>query len=69
VYIEENLQLREPQVEAKLYEFFQSGRKTAVVQIPVSCGKSGIAAIAPFGIAPGPSARRSFESHDQRGSI
>jgi DNA repair protein RadD len=37
----------------KLYEFFQSGRKTAVVQIPVGCGKSGIAAIAPFGIARG----------------
>jgi DNA repair protein RadD len=54
-HIEENLQLREPQVEAyqKLYEFFKSGRKTAVIQIPVGCGKSGIAAIAPFGIARG----------------
>lgn len=54
-HIEENLQLREPQVEAyqKLYEFFRSGRKVAVIQIPVGCGKSGIAAIAPFGIARG----------------
>lgn len=54
-HIEENLQLREPQVEAyqKLYEYFKSGRKTAVIQIPVGCGKSGIAAIAPFGIARG----------------
>jgi excisionase family DNA binding protein len=54
-HIEENLQLREPQVEAyqKLYEFFKSGRKTAIIQIPVGCGKSGIAAIAPFGIAKG----------------
>jgi DNA repair protein RadD len=32
---------------------FNLGRKTAVVQIPVGCGKSGIAAIAPFGIARG----------------
>jgi excisionase family DNA binding protein len=54
-HIEENLQLREPQVEAyqTLYEFFKAGRKTAVIQIPVGCGKSGIAAIAPFGIAHG----------------
>jgi excisionase family DNA binding protein len=54
-HIEENLQLREPQVEAyqKLYEFFRSGRRTAVIQIPVGCGKSGIAAIAPFGVARG----------------
>lgn len=54
-HIEENLQLREPQVEAysKLYEYFKSGGKTAIIQIPVGCGKSGIAAIAPFGIARG----------------
>lgn len=54
-HIEENLQLRESQVEAyqKLYEFFKSGRKTAVIQVPVGCGKSGVAAIAPFGIAQG----------------
>lgn len=54
-HIEENLQLREPQVEAyqKLYDFFKAGHKTAVIQIPVGCGKSGIAAIAPFGIARG----------------
>lgn len=54
-HIEENLQLREPQVEAyqRLYEFFKAGHKTAVIQIPVGCGKSGIAAIAPFGIARG----------------
>ena len=54
-HIEENLQLREPQVEAykALYDYFKSGGKTAVIQIPVGCGKSGIAAIAPFGIAKG----------------
>lgn len=54
-HIEENLQLREPQVEAyaELYEYFKSGGKAAIIQIPVGCGKSGIAAIAPFGIAKG----------------
>jgi DNA repair protein RadD len=54
-HIEENLQLREPQVEAyqELYKYFKSGHKTAIIQIPVGCGKSGIAAIAPFGIAKG----------------
>lgn len=54
-YIEENHQLREPQIEAyqTLYDFFRKGGKTAVIQIPVGCGKSGIAAIAPFGIAEG----------------
>lgn len=54
-HIEENLQLREPQVEAyeKLYEYFKSGGKTAIIQIPVGCGKSGLAAIVPFGIAKG----------------
>lgn len=54
-HIEENLQLREPQIEAyqKLYEYFRKGDKTAIVQIPVGCGKSGIAAIAPFGISRG----------------
>ncbi len=54
-HIEENLQLREPQVEAykALYDYFKAGNKTAIIQIPVGCGKSGIAAIAPFGIAKG----------------
>lgn len=54
-HIEENLQLREPQIEAyqALYQYFKAGGKTAIIQIPVGCGKSGIAAIAPFGIAKG----------------
>lgn len=53
--IEENLQLREPQIDAydSIYDYFQSGNKTAIVQIPVGCGKSGLAAIIPFGIAKG----------------
>ena len=54
-HIEENMQLREPQVEAykELYEYFRSGKQCAIIQIPVGCGKSGIAAIAPFGISKG----------------
>ena len=54
-HIDENLQLREPQIEAyqALYEFFKKGNKIAIIQIPVGCGKSGIAAIAPFGISHG----------------
>jgi excisionase family DNA binding protein len=54
-HIEENMQLREPQVEAykALYDYFKAGNRTAIIQIPVGCGKSGIAAIAPFGIAKG----------------
>jgi len=54
-HIEDNLQLREPQVEAyqEIYNFFRDGGKSALIQIPVGCGKSGIAAIAPFGIAEG----------------
>ena len=41
-HIEENLQLREPQIEAyqALYNFFREGNKTAIIQIPVGCGKS-----------------------------
>jgi len=53
--IEENIQLREPQTEAykRLYEFYKSGKKKSIVQIPVGCGKSGLAAIIPFGISEG----------------
>lgn len=53
--IEENPQLREPQINAykSIYDYFNSGNKTAIVQIPVGCGKSGLAAIIPFGIAKG----------------
>src|SRR5258708_25177167 len=52
---ESNLNLRDPQREAYLraYDFFSSGKQTAVIQLPVGCGKSGLAAILPFGIARG----------------
>ena len=51
----ENLQLREPQVQAytSVYEYFAEGHQTAIIQIPVGCGKSGLAALLPFGIAKG----------------
>jgi len=53
--IENNMNLREPQREAyaRAYEFFSSGKQKAVIQLPVGCGKSGVASILPFGIAKG----------------
>jgi DNA repair protein RadD len=53
--IETNINLREPQREAyaRAAAFFQSGGKKALIQLPVGCGKSGVAAILPFGIASG----------------
>jgi DNA repair protein RadD len=53
--IEMNANLREPQRDAysQAAAFFQSGRKKAVIQLPVGCGKTGLAAILPFGIAEG----------------
>lgn len=53
--IEENMNLRDPQRDAyaRAVEFFQSGGTKAIVQLPVGCGKSGLAALLPFGIARG----------------
>ena len=53
--IAENPELREPQREGyeRIYEFFHGGGQTAIVQLPVGCGKSGLAAIAPFGVCNG----------------
>lgn len=53
--IEDNDSIREPQKEAykKLYDFFKAGGREALVQLPVGCGKSGLASIVPFGIAQG----------------
>jgi excisionase family DNA binding protein len=55
VEIEGNANLRDPQLDAYLSaaEFFQDGGSKAIVQLPVGCGKSGLAAILPFGIAKG----------------
>lgn len=53
----DNPLLREPQKEAykKVYDFFKAvpKEKVALVQLPVGCGKSGLVAIAPLGIAEG----------------
>ena len=53
--IDENPQLREPQTEAykSLCDYFAAGNKNAIVQIPVGCGKSGLATLIPFGVAKG----------------
>ncbi len=53
--IEDNEELRDPQREAylRVYDFFQSGKNKAILQIPVGCGKSGLASILPLGIARG----------------
>src|SRR4051794_22887251 len=53
--IDDNLALREPQREGhqQAYDFFDRGGQVALIQIPVGCGKSGLAAILPFGIARG----------------
>lgn len=53
--IENNDKLREPQKEAYkvVYDYFKKGGREALVQLPVGCGKSGLAAITPLGIAKG----------------
>ncbi|MBI1823704.1 MAG: DEAD/DEAH box helicase family protein, partial [Nitrospirae bacterium] len=53
--IENNANLREPQRDGYLraYDYFSSGGQKAVIQLPVGCGKSGLASILPFGIAKG----------------
>jgi excisionase family DNA binding protein len=53
--IEDNTSLREPQRDAYMsaFEFFQNGGATAIIQLPVGCGKSGLASILPFGISKG----------------
>ncbi len=53
--IETNTNLRDPQRDAYIQAaaFFQGGGQKALIQLPVGCGKSGVAAILPFGIAEG----------------
>lgn len=53
--IEENLRLREPQREAHaaIRVHFSKSRDQAILQIPVGCGKTGVIATLPFGIAAG----------------
>jgi len=53
--IDGNQALREPQREGylRVFDFFRAGKNKAIVQIPVGCGKSGLAAILPLGVAKG----------------
>lgn len=55
VNIEANDLLREPQKLAHraVREHFAAGNAPAIIQIPVGCGKTGIVATLPFGIATG----------------
>jgi excisionase family DNA binding protein len=53
--IEANETLREPQRQAHraVREHFASSQEPAILQIPVGCGKTGIIATLPFGVASG----------------
>src|ERR1700686_3680339 len=53
--IENNNSLRDPQRDGYLrtYEFFRAGKNKAILQIPVGCGKTGLASLLPLGIAKG----------------
>src|SRR3990167_6108831 len=53
--VEENLLLRDPQREAysAANDFFIKGGRIAIIQLPVGCGKTGLIAILPLGIARG----------------
>ena len=53
--IDNNADLREPQRDGYLrtIEFFGQGGNKAMIQIPVGCGKTGLAALLPLGLAAG----------------
>lgn len=53
--IDGNEELRDPQREGYLrtYEFFRAGKNNAILQIPVGCGKTGLASLLPLGLAEG----------------
>ena len=53
--IDGNEYLRDPQRDGYLrtYEFFRKGKNKAILQIPVGCGKTGLAALLPLGLAEG----------------
>jgi superfamily II DNA or RNA helicase len=55
VAIEKNAKLREPQRQAYRHvrEHFEGGAGHAILQIPVGCGKTGVIATIPFGVARG----------------
>jgi DNA repair protein RadD len=53
--IEANDALRDPQRDGYLrtYEFFRAGKNNAILQLPVGCGKTGLASLLPLGLAEG----------------
>lgn len=53
--IDRNVQLREPQREAHeaAVNHFENSDTPAIIQLPVGCGKTGVAAILPFGLSSG----------------
>jgi DNA repair protein RadD len=53
--IEENNALRDAQRDGYLrtYEFFRAGKNKAILQLPVGCGKTGLASLLPLGISQG----------------
>lgn len=53
--IDGNKFLREPQRDAylRVYEYFRAGKNNAIIQIPVGCGKTGLASLLPLGLAEG----------------
>jgi DNA repair protein RadD len=53
--IEGNDRLREPQRDAHraIREHFETSKESAILQIPVGCGKTGVIATLPFGVAVG----------------
>lgn len=53
--IEDNPNLRDPQRDGYLRtaEFFRAGKNKAILQVPVGCGKTGLASLLPFGLAEG----------------
>ncbi len=53
--IESNASLREPQRDGyeRVFDFFHAGKNKAILQIPVGCGKTGLASLLPLGIAKG----------------
>lgn len=55
VHIRDNVNLREPQVQGwqRTCEHFRNNTSHAILQIPVGCGKTGLMALLPFGVAQG----------------
>src|SRR5258708_5776636 len=53
--IEDNDSLRDPQRDGYLraYEFFRAGKNKESLQLPVGCGKTGLGALLPLGLAEG----------------